>query len=1805
MKQWIASGVGLVIALSQGWGQVLFWDDFETDLSAWTADAPWARTAQAAFRGYYGAHDSPGTYYENNANRSLTRATAISLSGTTAPALAFWHRYSLEEGYDWGYVEASSNGTVWIPLASYTGNQGEWTYEQVDLTPFADMPSFWFRFRLVTDDSVVRDGWFLDDVVLGERPEAPVLDGQAQTNPPGVVLAWSATPGILSATVLRSTTSNFNWRTATRVAILDGSATNYFDITASPKTRYFYRIMVTTAAGLSGWSNEKEIVTPALMDFPFLDDGEGGSARWNAEYPWALTTETSASPTHAWADSPGGEYGNNRNTALTLARALDLRGSTRPGLSFRHQYRILNGDFGLVEVSGNNGTDWTILRSYTDGAVTGRWVWQRFDLSAYTNSNQVLVRFRLTSNSSGTADGWYVDDITISELPDPIPTPVAEEVRSSALRLSWPASSHPQFQCYRIYRSESPGVSLDSTLVGEVFDQGTPVFEDTLLKMDTTYYYRIYQVTRYGAISPDGGERQVRTLSNPVPLAESFEGPLVNWILTGRWGTSTNGVFQGIRCLSDSPDSSYQPAQDSYAQISVDLRGATWPVMRFWDRFELGAGDWARLEVSSDGNNWTYVHGYYEGVRTNWEEQVVDLSPWKGQANVRLRFRVVTDGNAGTVGDGWNVDELRVEELAAEVLPYPYYEDFEAGFGSNWLHAGWAVRSNDVYEGMWAARVPAESRPGPDVQYWMMPAGWVDLRGAVNPQMVFWVKAYLTYWSFFRVHVSENGVNWTELGAANVDYNANTGWVRKQVDLGAWTGKLVRIRFFLQAGSALQADVKVDRIGIGGDVPSAPQPRSPINGESVPTPLPVLTVRNAVDFQGDPLTYQFEVYADEALTQKVAEVPAVAENSAGTSWQVDQELSNNRQYWWRCRVSDGPTTSAWSSVATFFVNRANLPPTAPVLLAPSDRGQEFRHAGVPLVWLSSVETQAHDRVILYEVEIARDAAFMDRVVQTNLVARGGDIETRSLGEVIADVQTLEVETWYYWRVRGQDAWEGWSEWSTPRSFILVESPPGGGGEPPSYPLIRLSDSRVELECLEGERPASRAYSLQNSGQGLMEYVLSSDVEWITVTPTNGSSIGEWDPMVLSFATEALPGGWHTGRVVVTSAAASNSPQSLVVVLRVIPLSVTDRPNLTAPEDETSFDPTNAITFLWSGVERATAYELEVTDTMDGWTTNVLVPGAQGTSAVIAAAWEPGFYEWSVRGRNDRGSGPRSATNRFAIGVTNTLSIQTPHGAPTPPVGVHAYRWRSVVTAEVQAVVVEGFATYTCTGWVGSGSVPATGASNRVVFVLTNDSTICWLWHTNVAEPSVIDIQPLALNPSTMEGVNAANGLFWVRNAGAGVLNWQVTSDAWWMQPVPASGASTGEWDQVSVVYLADWLLYGSYTGRLVVSDPAVPIPAVTVTVTLVVRPNQVPATPVPLAPEEGAIVPVTDVVTYVWSSVPRALQYRVWVGKDGDPFAHDITSGPETNWPIAGPYLPGLYTWFVLGENQIGQGGWSTTVTYRVVRWMDPEGDLPANAEVERFQWTPTPDATAFRVVVERYNLANGQWVAMGTGETAVAEWVPNGLTFPNGSYRWSLQEFRGGEWTPPEPFRYFQVGVPGISISEEPSGTLYEYKNVLFRWTSVSRAAEYQVQVLRGTAIYTNTAWTADTQMLIRLSNEAAAYTWRVRARNAAGIGAWTPPRAFSYALLKAPKLVAPLKGVIVPTKPEFVWREVAGARTYRVTVRNLTTGQAWAWTIPAGPNPSLVSPVKLPKGEYAWQVQAINPSQKSPLSAEGRFKR
>lgn len=133
-------------------------------------------------------HSAPKAWYSGIGNM-LERPLEYQLHDVTAgDELSFWTWFDIEEGWDYGYVQASNDGgATWITLSQttstlpvgltningssawagpggLTGNSGGWREARFALTGLSGDVTirFWYK----TDEAVNGQGWYVDDVGL-------------------------------------------------------------------------------------------------------------------------------------------------------------------------------------------------------------------------------------------------------------------------------------------------------------------------------------------------------------------------------------------------------------------------------------------------------------------------------------------------------------------------------------------------------------------------------------------------------------------------------------------------------------------------------------------------------------------------------------------------------------------------------------------------------------------------------------------------------------------------------------------------------------------------------------------------------------------------------------------------------------------------------------------------------------------------------------------------------------------------------------------------------------------------------------------------------------------------------------------------------------------------------------------------------------------------------------------------------------------------------------------------------------------------------------------------------------------------------------------------------------------------------------------------------------------------------------------------------------------------------------------------------------------------------------------------------
>lgn len=140
-----------------------------------------------------------------------------------------------------------------------------------------------------------------------------------------------------------------------------------------------------------------------------VDSAENGTANWPTMTSWAIVTNKYLSPTHSFK-------GSCLSNQTTQMMSIPVNVSTYPAvyLSFYQKHALETGyDFGYVEVSSDNGVNWSQLATY-NGVDSAVWKFKSFNITGIVGgSTNMKVRFRIVNDVALNWDGWYIENIKI------------------------------------------------------------------------------------------------------------------------------------------------------------------------------------------------------------------------------------------------------------------------------------------------------------------------------------------------------------------------------------------------------------------------------------------------------------------------------------------------------------------------------------------------------------------------------------------------------------------------------------------------------------------------------------------------------------------------------------------------------------------------------------------------------------------------------------------------------------------------------------------------------------------------------------------------------------------------------------------------------------------------------------------------------------------------------------------------------------------------------------------------------------------------------------------------------------------------------------------------------------------------------------------------------------------------------------------------------------------------------------------------------------------------------------------------
>ncbi|AOX99686.1 hypothetical protein BJP62_03980 [Jeongeupia sp. USM3] len=202
-------------------------------------------------------------------------------------------------------------------------------------------------------------------------------------------------------------------------------------------------------------------------------------------------------------------------------------------------------------------------------------------------------------------------------------------------------------------------------------------------------------------------------------------------------------------------------------------------------------------------------------------------------------------------------------------------------------------------------------------------------------------------------------------------------------------------------------------VNLYNDAPDSFNLTSPAPNAEVAELQPVLSWTNAVDRDGDVVSYGVTVYKDAALTEVVTQVADLAAGSSGsTSWTVAAPLDNHVKYYWRVIAKDALGAQTPSIARPFVVNTGNTPPSAPVIVSPAVGGQSA-NTTTALTIQNSVDGEGDLITYVFELDTVNTFDSGDKRTSGQIMQTSSQGTSWSVGNLLENKH-------YYWRVKAQD-----------------------------------------------------------------------------------------------------------------------------------------------------------------------------------------------------------------------------------------------------------------------------------------------------------------------------------------------------------------------------------------------------------------------------------------------------------------------------------------------------------------------------------------------------------------------------------------------------------------------------------------------------------------------------------------------------------------------------------------------------------------------------------------------------------------
>lgn len=284
----------------------------------------------------------------------------------------------------------------------------------------------------------------------------------------GATLNWStaqATCPLASGVrynLYRSTDPFFTPNAASRIAT-NLTSTSYTDTEVGSLVTYYYAVRAeddTTGNGGPNGGNEvpdsvRRSFTPTgtgQVPGTFID-GADSPALMSLQPNWSITNARAAVGTLSYRNATHGNAVYDSNACISITTPpLNLQAATTPVLSYRTRYNVeINWDGVVNEISTDGGTTWTDLapdggypttlsqtqgngcgfpttRGVYSGSSSGNFLSKTRSLASFAGQT-VQLRWRFTSDGAAEEEGFYLDDVQVTNASTPAACTSSELLR--------------------------------------------------------------------------------------------------------------------------------------------------------------------------------------------------------------------------------------------------------------------------------------------------------------------------------------------------------------------------------------------------------------------------------------------------------------------------------------------------------------------------------------------------------------------------------------------------------------------------------------------------------------------------------------------------------------------------------------------------------------------------------------------------------------------------------------------------------------------------------------------------------------------------------------------------------------------------------------------------------------------------------------------------------------------------------------------------------------------------------------------------------------------------------------------------------------------------------------------------------------------------------------------------------------------------------------------------------------------------------------------------------------------------------